>query len=189
MGYPVALKIDSQKLVHKSDSGGVVLNIADESQLRLAWQGIFASDSIREVDAEDINGILLQKMASSGREMIIGMTNDPSIGPLLMFGLGGIYVEVLKDVGFKIAPITDAEASELVQGIKGFKLLTGIRGEAASDIKAAEDALLRISQLVTDFDEILEMDINPLFLFEAGKGGIAVDGRIRIDLITPPQSQ
>jgi acetyltransferase len=110
------------------------------------------------------------------------MTTDPAIGPLLMFGLGGIYVEVMKDVQFKIAPITDSEARELVRGIKGFKLLEGTRGEAPADIRAAEETLQRISQLITDFHEILEMDLNPFVLLEKGNGGVALDGRVTIAL-------
>jgi len=182
IGYPVALKIDSRKLIHKSDAGGVKLGINSEAELREAWDNVMSNPAVTAIPGEDINGILIQKMAASGKETIIGVTTDTGIGPLLMFGLGGIYVEVLKDVKFKIAPITDVDARDLVQGIKGYKLLTGIRGETAADTAAAQESLLRISQLVTDFHEVMELDINPFFLYDEGQGGIAVDGRIRVDM-------
>jgi len=181
IGYPVVLKLDSPKLVHKSDAGGVKLDIGDEAALRQAWEDIYAA-ALQHIEREEIAGILVQKMAGRGRETIMGMTTDPSIGPLLMFGLGGIYVEVLKDVKFKIVPITNVDARELVTGIKGFKLLSGTRGEQPADVISAQEVLQRLSQLITDIHDILEMDINPFLLYEQGKGGIAVDGRMRIDL-------
>ena len=128
----------------------------------------------------NISGILIQEMVMDKKETIIGINEDPQFGPMIMFGLGGIYVEVLKDVAFRIAPISDKIAKEMISEIKTIKLLKGIRGEIPSDIGSIVDVLLRMSQLVTDFPEIMEMDINPLFVKKQGEGSIAGDARIRI---------
>ncbi len=126
----------------------------------------------------DIWGVLVQQMITGGKEVIIGMSRDPQFGPLLMFGLGGIYVEVMKDVVFRIAPIDRVEAREMVESIRSFPLLKGVRGEAPADVDAVVDTVLRISQLVTDFPEIVEMDVNPLIVHEAGQGATVLDARM-----------
>ena len=117
-------------------------------------------------------------MVTDAREIIIGMNRDPQFGPLVMFGLGGIYVEVLKDVTFRVAPMSKLQATEMIEAIRSYKLLVGVRGQAASDLDAIVDTILRISQLVTDFDEIAELDINPLLVRDEGKGAVAVDMRL-----------
>ena len=119
----------------------------------------------------------MQEMVSRGKEIIIGVNRDPQFGPLLMFGLGGIYVEVLKDVTFRVAPVSSQEAWEMLNEIQAYSLLRGVRGERSADLEAIVDTILRISQLVTDFPEIVEMDINPLTVFEEGRGAVAVDMR------------
>jgi acyl-CoA synthetase (NDP forming) len=132
----------------------------------------------------NILGVLVQEMVSGGKEVILGMSKDPQFGPMLMFGLGGIYVEVLKDVSFRIAPIIPREADEMINSIKSIALLKGARGEKPADIDSIKEGLLRLSQLVTDFPVIKELDINPLKVFPAeGKGGaVAIDARISIEL-------
>ena len=130
-------------------------------------------------DAE-IKGVLVQQMITGGKEVILGMSRDPQFGPLLMFGLGGIYIEILKDVSFRIAPIGLNEAEEMIQEIRSFPLLKGARGERPVDINTVVDNILRLSQLVTDFPEIIEMDINPLIVFPEGGGTMALDARITI---------
>jgi acetyltransferase len=122
-------------------------------------------------------GVLVQEMVSTGKEIIIGVNRDPQFGPLLMFGLGGIYVEVLKDVTFRVAPVSRQEAEQMLSEIQSHHLLRGVRGEKPADLKAIVDTILRVSQLVTDFPEIVEMDINPLTVYQEGRGAVAVDMR------------
>jgi acetyltransferase len=126
----------------------------------------------------DIWGCLVQQQVHGGREVIIGMNRDPQFGPLVMFGLGGIYVEALKDVSFRIAPFSREEAMEMMREMRSFNLLLGVRGEAKSDLRAIADTLLKVSQLVIDFPDIVEMDINPLIVFEEGKGAMGIDMRL-----------
>ncbi len=126
----------------------------------------------------NIWGVLVQKMVKGGKETIIGMKRDPLFGPVLMFGIGGVYVEALKDVSFRIAPLRELTAKKMIREIKGFKILEGYRGEPPSDIEAVEHCLMRLSQLVCDFEEIEELDINPLMVLEKGKGALVVDARI-----------
>jgi acetate---CoA ligase (ADP-forming) len=184
VGWPVVLKVLSPRIVHKSDVGGVFVGVEDEHELRLAWTHVAVEAPRRAgIGAGDVQGVLVQKMVRGGKETIIGMTSDPQFGPVLMFGLGGIYVEALGDVVFRVQPVTDVDARDMVRAIRGVKLLQGVRGEPASDLAAAEDAIQRISQLVGDHPEIREMDVNPWLAFP--EGGVAVDGRIAIRLEPP----
>jgi acetyl coenzyme A synthetase (ADP forming)-like protein len=179
IGYPVVLKIVSPDIVHKVDVGGVRLNLQSEADVKNAY-----SELIHQVKAakQDVNiwGVFVQEMVRNGKETILGMKRDPHFGPLLMFGLGGIYVEVFRDVIFRMAPIRELGARHMIEGIKGIKLLRGFRGEPPSDIEAIAQSLLRLSQLVTDFPEIEEMDINPLIVLPHGSGARVVDARILI---------
>jgi acetyl coenzyme A synthetase (ADP forming)-like protein len=175
IGYPVVMKVASPDILHKSDIGAVKLNVADATAVRDTFE-LITYRAARYVPGADIWGITVQEMAPKGKEVIIGVTADPQFGPVLMFGLGGIYVEVLKDVVFRVAPLTRLDALEMVQGIKSFPLLKGVRGDKPVDLDAAVDAILRISQLVIDFPEIVELDVNPLLLYE--KGSLALDMRI-----------
>jgi len=162
LGCPVAMKVLSPDVVHKSDAGGVVLNIADEVGVRSAYAGIAAAFSGR-----NIAGISVQRMAEPGIEAIIGVANDATFGPMLMFGLGGVFVEVLKDVSFRSIPITASDAREMIQEVRGYALLRGYRGRAA-DIEALEKLLLSVSDFVMDNQDIAEMDMNPVFLYPQG---------------------
>ena len=179
IGYPVVMKISSPDILHKSDFGGVRIGIKNEIEVRMCFCDITQKARRLMPDAE-IKGVLVQQMITGGKEVILGMSRDPQFGPLLMFGLGGIYIEILKDVSFRIAPIGLNEAEEMIQEIRSFPLLKGARGERPVDINAVVDNILRLSQLVTDFPEIIEMDINPLLVFPEGGGTMALDARITI---------
>ena len=172
VGYPVALKIVSPDVVHKSDSGGVVLNLNDPEEVRAAYRKIVGAYRFQHVV-----GVAVQKMASPGLEAIIGITRDQSFGPVLMFGLGGIFAEVLKDVTFRILPVTERDIDEMIKEIKGYKLLKGYRGKAV-DLAGLKSLLLQISDLVMAFPEIRELDLNPVFLYE--RGNMVVDARMFI---------
>ncbi len=176
IGFPVVMKIASPDILHKSDIGGVRVNVRDSDQVRDLFD-LLVYRAQRYMEDARIWGVLVQEMAPKGKEIIIGVNRDPQFGPLLMFGLGGIYVEVLKDVTFRIAPVSRQEASSMIEEIRAYHLLRGVRGEPPSDVQAIADTLLRISQMVMDFPEIVEMDINPLVVYETGKGAIAVDMR------------
>jgi len=176
IGYPVVMKIASPDILHKSDIGGVRMNVRDDDQVRDTFD-ILVYRAQRYMPDAQIWGVLVQQMVARGREVIIGMSRDPQFGPLLMFGLGGIYVEVLKDVTFRVPPISEQEAHEMISEIRSYRLLRGVRGQKPADLEAAADVLLRVAQLVTDFPEIAEMDINPLMVDEVGSGAVAVDMR------------
>jgi len=179
IGYPVVLKISSQDIVHKSDAGGVRVGLLNEEQVRSAFKAII--DNAKNYNPSAIiKGVIVQEMVTTGKETILGAKHDPIFGPLIMFGLGGIYVEILKDVVFRLAPIDQHEARQMVNSIKTIKLLKGVRGEKPSDLEALIDSLQRLSQLVTDFPEIEEFDINPLMVLEEGKGVRTVDVRISL---------
>ncbi len=179
IGYPVVLKIVSPTILHKTDVGGIKVGIESKEELVEEFEQMLW-DVKRYMPDANIKGILIQEMVELKKETIIGINNDPQFGPMIMFGLGGIYVEVLKDVSFRIAPITREDAQEMINEIKAVQLLKGSRGEQPSDIESIIDVLLKISQMVIDFPEIIEMDINPLFVKTEGKGAIAGDVRIRL---------
>jgi 4-hydroxybutyryl-CoA synthetase (ADP-forming) len=179
IGYPVVMKIASQDIIHKSDAGGVKVGLASDEQVRTAFNTILQNAKTYKQDA-NIKGVLVQEMVRTGKEIILGAKQDPIFGPLVMFGLGGIYVEVLRDVVFRLAPIDENEASRMVHSIKTINLLKGVRGEKPSDLGALVDSLQRLSQLVTEFPEIEEFDINPLLVLEEGKGVRTVDVRISL---------
>ncbi|MDQ3967265.1 MAG: acetate--CoA ligase family protein [Thermoproteota archaeon] len=177
IGYPLVMKIVSPDIIHKSDAGGVKVGIKTDDELRNSFRTITENALKYKSDAK-IKGVLVQEMVKSAKETILGASQDPTFGPVIMFGLGGIYVEVLKDVVFRIVPIDEQEAINMVESIKTIKLLKGVRGEKSSDLRAIADSLQRLSQLVVDFPEIKEFDINPLLVLEAGKGARVVDARI-----------
>jgi acetyltransferase len=179
IGYPVVMKIASPDILHKSDIGGIKLNITSASEVRDAFD-LLVYRGRRFMPDANIWGCQVQQMVKGGREIIIGVSRDPQFGPLIMFGLGGIYVEALKDVTFRVAPIDRRNAKEMLNEIRSYKLLRGVRGEKPSDTKAIVDTLLRISQLVTDFPEIVELDINPLLVFEEGRGVMGIDMRLAL---------
>ncbi len=175
--YPLVMKIVSPDIIHKSDAGGVKVGIKTDDELRNSFRTITENALKYKPDAK-VKGVLLQEMVKGAKETILGASQDPTFGPVIMFGLGGIYVEVLKDVVFRIVPIDEQEAIDMVESIRTIKLLKGVRGEKSSDLRAISDSLQRLSQLVVDFPEIKEFDINPLLVLEEGKGARVVDARI-----------
>jgi len=175
MGWPVVLKIVSPEIIHKTDVGGVKVGLKDIASVHAAYDEIVQS-ATAAVPGASIHGVLVQQMVSGGRETIAGVTRDPSFGALVMFGLGGVFVEVLRDVVFRIAPIHRGDAGEMVRSLRGARLLDAVRGAPPADRAALEDVLLRLARLAADFPEISELDINPLLAFP--DGAVAVDGRV-----------
>ena len=175
LGYPVALKIVSPQITHKSDVGGVKLALDTAEAVADAYDAIV--EAARRADADaTIEGVSVQRMAEPGIEVITGMTLDAQFGPVLMFGLGGVLVEVLKDVAFRVVPITARDARQMVREIQGFPVLQGYRGQEPADLEALESLLLKVSQFIEGHPEIAELDLNPVFAYP--KGAIAVDARI-----------
>jgi acetyltransferase len=179
IGYPVVMKIASPDILHKTDIGGVKLNLATPTDVRDAFD-LIVYRAVRHMPDATIWGCQVQQMVRGGKECIIGVNRDPQFGPLLMFGLGGVYVEALKDVTFRVAPIDRREALDMMSEIRAYNLLRGVRGEKPSDLDSVADTLVRISQLVTDFPEIVELDINPLLVFPAGQGVLGLDMRLAL---------
>lgn len=177
IGYPMVMKVVSSDVLHKVDVGGVRLNLKNEREVAEAYHAIIANVRAKLPEAR-VEGVILQEQVEGGVETIVGMRRDRRFGPLLMFGLGGIYVEVYQDLAFRLAPIRQLSAKDMIRQIRGIKILEGFRGQRASDISSIEDVLLRISQLATDLPEVLELDVNPLMALE--KGCKAVDSRIII---------
>ena len=179
MGYPVVMKMTSKTISHKTDVGGVRVGIKNAEHLRREYRDLIAKLTERGWE-KGLEGVIIQEMVTGNRELVCGVARDPQYGPMIMFGLGGVFVEVMKDVAFSLAPLTDVDAHDLVRSVKAFKLLEGARGTKPADIAKVEETLMRISQLVTDFADIVELDINPLMISEATGEAIAVDGRIRL---------
>lgn len=179
IGYPVVLKIVSPDIFHKIDVGGVRLRLAGEADVRRAYQEVLAAARAARPEAR-LHGVLIQQMITGGKETILGMKRDPHFGPLLLFGLGGTYVEVFRDVTVRIAPITELDAHQMFQQLKSFPILSGYRGEAPSDLEAIGECLERLSQLALDFPSIHELDINPMVVFGKGQGAGVIDARIFI---------
>ena len=177
LGYPVVMKISSPDILHKSDIGGVRVGISSASEARDAYE-LIEYRARRYQPNADIRGILVQQQAPRGRECLVGVSRDPQLGPLIGFGMGGIYVEVLKDVVFRLAPLSKQEAREQIESIRSFPILRGVRGQAPADLDSVLDTLLRVSQLVIDYPEIVEMDINPLMVYDKGQGALVLDARI-----------
>ncbi len=179
IGFPVVLKIISPQIQHKTDVGGVKVNIKDEEELIKAFQEL--TIGVRQaLPGVSILGVLVQEMIAGGKEIIIGFTRDPQFGPLVMFGLGGIYVEVIKDVSFRLAPLCPEEAQEMIREIKGYPLLKGVRGEPEADLEALVNSLVSLAQLAADFPELSEGEINPLLVRPKGQGAVAVDARLAL---------
>jgi acetyl-CoA synthetase (ADP-forming) len=178
IGYPVVLKIVSPDVVHKSDVGGVAVNLKDSKSVREAYRQILKNVKKHNAKAK-IVGVLVQEMAPQSTEVIVGVTKDPQFGPAIMFGLGGIFVEVLKDVTFRIAPITKDEAREMITEVKAYPLLKGYRNSPPADIAAIVGILLKTSKLAMEHQEIKELDLNPVMVYE--KGAKTVDARIILE--------
>ena len=177
LGYPVVLKVVSTDILHKSDAGAVKVNIKNTEELRAAYQEILANVFSYKSNAS-IEGILVCAMAKPGVESIIGAKRDGQFGPVVMFGLGGIFVEVFKDVTFRVAPVSLAEAREMVQSIKGFPLLNGARGRQVCDTESLAQMIVNIGKLMEECPEVSEIDLNPVAVYEQGKGALALDARV-----------
>jgi acyl-CoA synthetase (NDP forming) len=178
-GFPVVVKMISLSLVHKSEWGGVKVGLEDAEAVRLACSDI-EQQLGKANKLSELAGFLVQPMFRGGVELMVGMTEDPLFGPLIAFGLGGIHVEILRDVVFRITPLTDRDAKEMVSGVRGYKLLQGYRGTPQADIAAAEALLLRISRLVEEIPDIAELDLNPIRALEPGQGCVVLDARMRV---------
>ncbi|MHA1310753.1 MAG: acetate--CoA ligase family protein [Candidatus Helarchaeota archaeon] len=178
MGYPVVAKIVSPDILHKTDAGGVKLNLKSDDEVKSAFNEIMDNAKKYKSDAKII-GVNIQPFAKEGiAELIIGMTTDPQFGPALMFGLGGIFVEIYKDVSFRVCPITEYDANEMIREIKAFPILDGFRGRPKADIDTLVEILLKISKLAMENPEIDQLDLNPVIIYEKGKGAAIVDARI-----------
>jgi acetyl coenzyme A synthetase (ADP forming)-like protein len=180
LGFPVAVKLASHRLVHKTEIGGVHLNLVNEAAVRQAYDKI-RDRLLKENNLAAMEGVLVQPMFSVGVEVMAGVTQDPLFGPLIAFGLGGIHVEILGDVQFRVTPLTDRDAEEIVREIRGYRLLEGYRGHSPADVAAIQDVLLRVSRLVEEIPEIKELDLNPIFALPPGEGCRIVDARIRVE--------
>ena len=178
IGYPVVLKALSPDISHKSDVGGVVLRIENADGLRAQFAALLARVEER-VPGAQVSGVLVQRMLSGGREVILGGKRDPSFGPVVMFGLGGVYVELFEDVSFRLAPLTREDAEEMIAEVRGSRLLRGVRGEPPADVEAVVEALLALSRLLVECPEVAEIDVNPLLVFE--QGVVAVDARVVVE--------
>lgn len=180
IGYPVVLKISSVDITHKSDAGGVKVNLKEKADVEKAFDDIMTSCKGQYPNA-NIEGVSVQSMAKPGTEVIIGMTKDPSFGPVIMFGLGGIFVEVMKDVAFRIVPLEKIDATEMIEEIKGKKLLEGYRGQEPADKAYLAEMILKLSALVDKIDDIAEIDMNPVFAYK--EGAVVVDARIILEAV------
>lgn len=185
IGFPVAVKLASHEVVHKTEVGGVHLNLQNVQAVKKAFQVIRKRlEDIGKIEA--MQGVVVQQMISGGIEVMAGATEDPLFGPLIAFGLGGIHIEILNDIAFRISPLTDKDASQMVRQIHGYRLFEGYRGHPPADIKAMEDVLLRVSRLVEEVPEITELDLNPVFAMPPGQGCLIADVRIKVKAPQPP---
>jgi acetyl coenzyme A synthetase (ADP forming)-like protein len=179
MGYPIVLKAVSQDIVHKTEAGAVKLDLRDEDGLRSAWKEMEETLHSESPEAREA-GVLVQRMWTGGRETIVGMTMEPQFGPIVMFGLGGVYVEVQRDVAFRVQPVSTVDALEMIHSLRGYRILEGVRGEEGVDLERLSEVIERVSQMVGDHPEIQEMDINPFLAFPEGQASVAVDARFRV---------
>lgn len=178
IGFPIVLKIVSPDIIHKSDIGGVIVGLKDKDDIRRGYNQILQNAKKHDPKAR-ITGVLVQEMAPASTEVIVGAIKDPQFGPAIMFGLGGVFVEVLKDVTFRIAPITEDDAQEMISEVKAYPLLKGYRNTPPADIEAITNILLSTSKLIMDYPEIKELDLNPVIVYE--KGAKTVDARIILE--------
>jgi acetyltransferase len=179
MGFPVAVKLVSDYITHKTEVGGVILDLHSQKEVEEAF--IRIRERLVSLGREkEMQGVVVQEMVSRGFEMIVGVTQDPSFGPLILFGTGGIYAELFKDVTFRIHPLTDVDAQEMIRSVKAYQILKGWRGAEPSDTEALEELLLRISAMVEDLSHIVELDLNPVKVLERDKGYVVVDARVML---------
>lgn len=175
--YPVVIKIASPDITHKSDAGAVRIGLTSEIEVRQAFEDTVANARAYD-DSADIRGVVVQKYLPDAQEVIVGVTQDQSFGSTVMFGLGGIWVEVLEDVSFRLAPVSEEDAEEMIEEIGGYPILSGARGEGPVDLEALVGVIRKTSELSVKYEEITELDLNPVFAFEKGKGAKVVDAQI-----------
>ncbi|HLB22594.1 MAG TPA: acetate--CoA ligase family protein [Dehalococcoidia bacterium] len=175
LGYPIVLKIVSPQITHKSDVGGVALGLSSAEEVGAAFERVVANAKKASPKAT-IDGVAVQRMERQGTEVIVGMTTDPQFGPVMMFGLGGIMVEILKDVAFRVVPINERDARQMIHEIKGYPVLEGFRGHDPADVAKLQELLLKVSTFIEANPEVAELDLNPVFAYK--DGAIAVDARI-----------
>jgi len=175
IGFPIVLKIVSRDIAHKSDVGGVALGLQNATAVRKAYTEMLAKVGAAAPGAK-IDGVAVQRQASPGTEVIIGATTDPQFGPVMMFGLGGVFVEVLKDVAFRVVPLEERDAKQMIREINGFPILEGVRGQAGADLSALEKMILQVSKFMWEHRDIAELDLNPVLAYP--DGAVAVDARI-----------
>ncbi|MFP4553447.1 MAG: acetate--CoA ligase family protein, partial [Actinomycetota bacterium] len=178
IGGPVALKVISEDALHKSDVGGVVLDVEGDEAVEEGYEQVTSAVATHE-------GVLVQEFVPGGHEVLIGMAQDPNFGPMVVFGLGGVYVELLKDVAFRLHPITDVDAHEMVRDTQSYRLLEGYRNSPKGDVDALEEALRRVSALIVAVPELMEMDMNPVKVLAPGEGVVVVDARMRVEPVAP----
>ena len=176
IGFPVALKIVAEGVLHKSDAGGILLNLEDEESVRSGFE-LLTSRIRSQYPGAAIAGVMVEKMAPKGLEVIIGMRRDPTFGPMMMFGMGGTLVEQLKDISFRVAPLSLEDIQEMIDATIAGKLLKGVRGSGRADIEAVQAAIAALSQAALDFPELEEIEINPLVVYPQGQGALALDSR------------
>lgn len=182
MGFPVALKVVSDSVTHKTDVGGVILDRRDRREVKQGFESIVAKAWQADL-SESVQGVLVQKYVKEGIEAVVGVTQDPNFGPLIMFGLGGAYVELVRDVVFRLFPLTEHDIESMVRSVRAAKLLEGYRGQPGGDADALRDLIARVNQMVADIPELLEMDLNPVKILPPGQGCVAVDARIRLGTV------
>ena len=177
VGFPVVLKIVSPDISHKSDVGGVILGVRGVEEVRSAYRKILENVRTR-APSSGIYGILVQRMAKPDIEVIVGGIRDPVFGPVVMFGLGGIFVEVLKDVSFRVAPLSEVDVDDMVREVRGYRVLEGFRGSPPRDLDALRKVILGVSRMMVEVEEIAELDLNPVILYPRGEGALIVDARV-----------
>jgi acetyl-CoA synthetase (ADP-forming) len=177
VGYPVVLKVVSPDISHKSDVGGVILGVRSAEEVRSSYRRILENVKARAPGSR-VHGVLVQRMAKPDLEVIVGGIRDPVFGPVVMFGLGGVFVEVLKDVSFRIAPLSDADVDDMVREVRGYRILEGFRGSPPRDLDALKRVILGVSRMMVEVGEIAELDLNPVILYPRGEGALIVDARV-----------
>ncbi len=179
VGYPVVLEVESPQIIHKTEVGGIKVGLKSPEEVRAAYREMLESVR-RHAPEATIRGVIVRRMIPQGKEVIIGMHRDPVFGPLIMFGSGGVLVELIRDVSFRVAPVSVEEAQEMIEETKAYRLLKGFRGEPECDVEAVRDVILRVSKLALDFPEVTDVDVNPLFVYERGQGCMAVDVKVML---------
>ena len=178
IGYPVVLKVVSPQVVHKTDVGGVFLNVSNREEAREAYRKV-VENTLSRIPSAEIVGVLVEEQVEEGVEVIVGAFRDSQFGPTVMFGLGGVFVEVLDDVSFRVAPVSEADAEEMIREIRGYRILRGYRGRPPADLETVKEIILKVSKMVTELREIREVDLNPIYVYE--DGAVAVDVKIILE--------